>query len=503
MRNVRPSEVALAVVALVVGLLPLVAWLPMITSPVMAVLTALWAAALVPLARRKPVFAMLGTALLYASTNFWAVTTTTVVIFIAARRITPRRKLWLTVVVTAVAQVLCSLVNYVHIPAPLTMTEIIGGNVFGAVFLLLMPAGAGMLLGRRKPLIQLLRQRNEYLERAQALTASKARTEERSHIAGEMHDMLGHRLSLISIHAGALELATSAKAPEVHEQAELVRTTAAIAMAELREILGVLRANTEPEPLDENAGTREDVTRLVESSCTAGISVRLEWNGDDLTDADPRSRRAIHRVVREGLTNVHKHASDARTRVAVTVAKGRAQVLVVNSPTKAGPGRGTRRGLVGLEERVGLLGGGFVAGPAPEGGFRVAADVPLHPVAIGETTIENVPEAPAPIAAEALTLPRVMASGCLATLVGVPVLGSIVMILALGAAGGGQIGAKDYDRLQIGADQAAITEQFGIGDIDAHACLRYVAMDTLDVDRYQLCFRDGKLASKDAIKLDP
>ncbi|TWP46444.1 two-component sensor histidine kinase [Lentzea tibetensis] len=501
-QKIRPGELVLAVLALLVGLLPLGVPLPISTHPAMAVVTAICAAALVPLARRKPVLAMLATTLLYASTNFWAITTTTFVIFTAARLITPRGRLWLTVLGTGVGQVVFSSVNYLIVPTPLTRADVVGGTVFGLIFLLLLPALAGMLLGQRKPLTRLLQERNEYLERAQALTASKARTEERSHIAGEMHDMLGHRLSLISIHAGALELMTSKQAPELHEQAELVRTTSSVAMAELREILGVLRANTEPETLDENAGTREDVLRLVESSCAAGISVRLEWHGDDVADADPRSRRAIHRVVREGLTNVHKHAPDARARVSVTVSDGRAEVLVVNSTTDAPKGKGTRRGLIGLEERVGLIGGRFVAGPAPEGGFRIAADLPLHPAALADAAVtgDAVPEVPpVPIVAESLTLPRVVASGCLGAMVGVPVLGSLVVILVVSAVGGGAMDAGTFVQLQLGTEETTITEQYGIGTADAEGCLRYRQNDGDQGQEYKLCFQDGKLARKDVV----
>ncbi|GLZ36055.1 two-component sensor histidine kinase [Lentzea sp. NBRC 105346] len=495
-RRVRPGEVVLALAVLAFGLLPLVVPLPLPTHPATAVLTTVWAAALIPLARRKPVWAMLATAPLYVTTNFWAVATTTFAVFIAARRITPRRRLWLTVLGTAVAQVAFSVIN--PTPPATSMAGMVAGAVFGTLFLLVFPALAGMLLGQRKPLIRLLQERNDYLERAQALTASKARTEERSHIAGEMHDMLGHRLSLISIHAGALELATASKAPQVQEQAELLRTTAALAMAELREILGVLRANPEPESLDEHVGTRSDVTQFVASSVEAGLDVRLDWSGDDVADADPRTRRAIHRVVREGLTNVHKHAPDARTRVSVTVLNGRAQVLVVNATSGATAGPGTRRGLVGLEERVGLLGGQFAAGPAVEGGFRVAADVPLHPVLVSDAAAEHVVEAPAPIAAEVLTLPRVMASGCLGALVVVPVFGIMMMLLLLSTFGlTAQLTPEQYASLTVGTEESAITEEFGIGRGD-DTCVNYLAADA-SASEYRLCFTDGKLVSKEEI----
>ncbi len=251
---------------------------------------------------------------------------------------------------TAVLQTAFGFVQPSVRATPLIETAL--GSVFGALFLVIFPAVSGMLLGRRRPMVRLLQERNEYLERARALTAGAARSEERAHIAGEMHDMLGHRLSLISIHAGALELATATKAPQLHEQAELIRTTSSVAMAELRDILGVLRTNPEPESLDEDTGTRTDISNLVESSVDAGITVTLDWSGDDLREADPRVRRAVHRVVREALTNVHKHAPKARARVQVGVHSGRVRIQV----RERSDGHDARQGHPARPDRAGGTG---------------------------------------------------------------------------------------------------------------------------------------------------
>jgi hypothetical protein len=198
-----------------------------------------------------------------------------------------------------------------------------------------------------------------------------------------MHDLLGHRLSLISLHAGALELGTRKGAPALSEQAALVRATARTALDELREVLGILRvAAAEPE-VDghgDEAGTREDVAALVLASHRAGVPVELAWSGPDLTDVDGRVRRALHRVVREALTNVHKHAPGAATRVVIEHGAEAVRVEVGNDlPPRGHPaGAGTRMGLVGLEERVRLAGGAFRAGASPDGArFVVSATLPL------------------------------------------------------------------------------------------------------------------------------
>jgi signal transduction histidine kinase len=480
--------------AFLVGLVPLIAPLAPVPHPLLTVATALWIAALVWLAPRKPGWALLLTGPLFAINNLWAMATTAFVVFAASRRIPRLGRLWALLGVTAALQTGFSLF-VVHKDTPLW--ESLLGGVVGSAFFVLFPAVSGMLLGRRRPMVQLLQERNDYLERARALTAASARSEERAHIAGEMHDMLGHRLSLISIHAGALELATATKAPQLHEQAELIRTTSSLAMAELREILGVLRTNPEPESLDEDTGTRSDIAALVESSANAGISVSLDWSGDDLHGADPRTRRAVHRVVREALTNVHKHAPSARARVQVAVQGGRARIQVLNGPSTATPGKGTRRGLIGLEERVGLLGGSFSAGPPIEGGFRIAADVPLRPAAQADQAVAEIAEVPPPLAAEVLTVPRVLGGGCLGLLAMVPITGALVVLLLFTLLNPTQMNAPYFDSLKVGVtSEEEVMDQFGVGQLGADGCSRFQASHNAALF-YKLCYRDGKLASKE------
>jgi signal transduction histidine kinase len=488
MRFVWPS------LAFLVGLVPLIAPLAPVPHPLLTIATALWIAALVWLAPRKPGWALLLTGPLFAINNLWAMATTAFVVFAASRRIPRLGRLWALLGVAAVLQTGFGLF-LVHPDSPLW--ETLAGGIVGSTFFVLFPAVSGMLLGRRRPMVRLLQERNEYLERARALTAASARSDERAHIAGEMHDMLGHRLSLISIHAGALELTTATKAPQLHEQAELIRTTSSLAMAELRDILGVLRTNPEPESLDEDTGTRSDIAALVESSANAGIPVSLDWSGDDLHSADPRTRRAVHRVVREALTNVHKHAPSARTRVLVAVQGGRARIQVLNGPSTATPGRGTRRGLIGLEERVGLLGGSFSAGPPVEGGFRVAADVPLHPAAQADQTVTEVAEVPPPLAAEVLTVPRVLGGGCLGLLALLPISGALIVLLLFTLLNPTQMNAPYFDSLRVGVtSDEEVMNQFGFGQLGVDGCSRYRTSHNADL-LYKLCYRDGKLASKE------
>lgn len=433
-RRLLVRDGVLAAVVLGIGLFPVPAVLTPFTHLGWVIALACWAALLVPVCRQWPAVALLATAPVFAGPNFWAAAVLPVITFAAARRISPARRLWSVVLVTAV-------VDFVLMLAFQSdqldgFADLATGHAATATLLLVLPASVGALLGHRRPRVRLLQERNEYLERAQLLTAAKARVQERGHIAGEMHDMLGHRLSLISIHAGALELGAAKNAPELSGQAELLRTTASSALSELREILGVLRGYEESDiGSDDRIGTRPDVEELVAESRAAGIDVDLRWTGPDLDHADPRTRRAVHRVVREGLTNVHKHASTARTGVEVGVEDGRVHIRVVNGAARGGRRLpGTRSGLVGLDERIALLDGTFHNGPTPEGGFRLAASIPTHPATADRPEPSVLPEQPTtePLAAEALTWPRVLGAGCLGLLAVLPVLlGMLILIGSL------------------------------------------------------------------------
>jgi len=245
---------------------------------------------------------------------------------------------------------------------------------------LLLPGAIGFLAAERARRVDALRERNAILERADRLVDEQARAQERARIAGEMHDLLGHRLSLISLHAGALELGARERAPAFSEQASTVRRMTKMAMDELREVLSILRLDVPEGDIgvsDNEVGTRADVSALVLASQRAGQQIRLEWEGEDLPGVDGNIRRAVHRVVREALTNVHKHAPGAATAVLVGRGADGIRVEVRNelrAPVAAGAD-GT--GLAGLRERVRLVGGTIQAGATSDRAFRVVAVFPL------------------------------------------------------------------------------------------------------------------------------
>ncbi|MGW2089393.1 sensor histidine kinase [Streptomyces sp. NPDC001880] len=277
-----------------------------------------------------------------------------------------------------------------------------------AVTAVVVPGLIGTVYGQQARLLRALRERGDAAEQVRRFADREARTHERSRIAAEMHDLVGHRLSLISLHAGGLELALDQAAPELREEAALVRRTTRDAMRELRQALGVLGPlgrDTGPDALTDATGTRADVEALVAESRDGGITVRLEWSGPDLDACPARVRRAVHRVVREALTNVHRYATAAHVTVRVEQDDRTVRVTVRNgvSPAPAGaPSEaGTGRGLTGLRERVELLGGTFEAGALTPGGFQVVATVPAEPDdAVASKGSEGGAEASTPTAAD-------------------------------------------------------------------------------------------------------
>jgi signal transduction histidine kinase len=237
----------------------------------------------------------------------------------------------------------------------------------------------GAFIGARRDLVASLRARAEQAETALALRADQARLAERTRIAQEMHDVLAHRISLIGLHAGGLEVRPDAGPEVVERSATLIRETARAALEDLRGVLGVLRTDTTQVGADLAPQPQlRDVPRLVASSSAAGVGVTLvdELPGAEVPEV---TGRTVYRVVQEALTNVHKHARDAATTVRLTCDPGGGLVVeVVNvRPVSAEallPGAGV--GLVGLRERVELAGGTLDAGPTAAGGWQVRAWFP-------------------------------------------------------------------------------------------------------------------------------
>ncbi|MGW3916884.1 sensor histidine kinase [Streptomyces sp. NPDC005070] len=276
------------------------------------------------------------------------------------------------------------------------------------------PVLLGLYMGARRRLMESLRERADSLERELQLLAERAeeraewaRNEERTRIAREMHDVVAHRVSLMVVHAAALQ-AVARKDPEkAVKNAALVGDMGRQALTELREMLGVLRtgdglqARVPSVPLaavgaaaaaaasraaGDSSGAGEgpslaEIDELIGQSAAAGMVVALSVEGDMRAYAREIEQTA-YRVVQEALTNVHKHAAGAKTYVRLAHRVSEIAMQVENEcPPEVGAGSSVGlpsggNGLLGMKERVAALGGVFVSGPTDAGGFRVSAVIP-------------------------------------------------------------------------------------------------------------------------------
>jgi signal transduction histidine kinase len=235
----------------------------------------------------------------------------------------------------------------------------------------------GAYVGARQALVDSLRDRAERAEAERHLRVEQARVGERTRIAREMHDLLAHKMSLIALHAGALEVDPSAGPAKVETTVTLIGTTAREALDELRWVLGLLRDDGTVAGAPALPERIADVRRLVSSWQQAGMDVSLN---DDAGRVPAAIQRAVYRTVQEGLTNASKHAPGAPVTVTLAGGDGAAvTVTVVNgTPERSGgtdlPGTGT--GLVGLTERLRLAGGTLSSGRDAVGRWVLEARIP-------------------------------------------------------------------------------------------------------------------------------
>jgi signal transduction histidine kinase len=238
--------------------------------------------------------------------------------------------------------------------------------------------GWGMFVRSKRQLMLSLRDRARRAETEAALRAEQAQRLAREEIAREMHDVLAHRLTLLSVHAGALEFRPDAPREEIARAAGVIRESAHEALQDLREIIGVLRAGD-----SDDAGrphpTLAALDALVAESRLAGMKVVLVDRLADPAAVPASVGRTAYRIVQEGLTNARKHAPGTEVTVTVVGEPGDGLTVTVRNPAPPGevphvPGSG--QGLIGLTERATLAGGTLDHGTGDDGGFRVRAWLP-------------------------------------------------------------------------------------------------------------------------------
>jgi signal transduction histidine kinase len=241
--------------------------------------------------------------------------------------------------------------------------------VFGVVWL------AGFLLGRKFEEGEAATQRAAQLEREREEQARIAVAEERARIARELHDVVGHSVSVMTVQASGVRRLLRDDQEREREALLIVERTGREALAEMRRMVGVLRRPEEGPALAPQPSL-EHLDRLVEQAREAGLPVDLRVEGAAV-ELPVGVDLTAYRLVQEGLTNALKHARATRAEVLVNYGDGQIEVVVSDDGKGVGNGDGGGHGLVGMRERVSVYGGELDAGPQPGGGYRLRAKLPL------------------------------------------------------------------------------------------------------------------------------
>jgi signal transduction histidine kinase len=241
--------------------------------------------------------------------------------------------------------------------------------VFGVVWIV------GFSLGRKFEEGEEAKERAARAEREREERARAAVAEERARIARELHDVVGHSVSVMTVQASGVRRLLRPDQDREREALLVVERTGREALAEMRRMVGVLRRPEEAPALAPQPSL-DHLNRLVEQAREAGLPVELHVEGQAI-QLPAGVDLTAYRLVQEGLTNVVKHAQATRAEVLVNYGDGYLEVTVKDNGQGVGNGDGGGHGLVGMRERVSVYGGDLDAGPQPGGGYRLRAKLPL------------------------------------------------------------------------------------------------------------------------------
>ena len=205
--------------------------------------------------------------------------------------------------------------------------------------------------------------------------ARRAVEDERSRITRELHDVLAHSVSVMTVQASAVRRLLTPDQEREREALMTVEETGRQALAEMRRLLGIMRTETEPPALAPQPGLGT-LPELVEQVRQSGLPVELTVEGTPVK-LPAGVDLSAYRIVQEALTNTLKHAGPAHAWVAVRYAGEDVEIEVDNDGNSENSGDGGGHGLVGMRERVALCGGELKSGPRPGGGFRISARLPV------------------------------------------------------------------------------------------------------------------------------
>lgn len=252
------------------------------------------------------------------------------------------------------------------------------GEYFGALSAVVAPAVVGRFVRFQREQSRRLQELTRQLERERELNVARAVADERARIARELHDVVAHTISVVAIQADAAEAVLDADPERARVPLQTIRRSAAEALTEMRRLLSVLR---EAEPADElsPAPSLERLPDLIERVRAAGVEVTFEVAGRP-REVPASLDLSAYRIVQEALTNVGKHGAGAPARVALDWGQDALAIEIRDAGSttaRRASANGTGHGLVGMRERVRMLGGEFSAGPGTDGGFVVSAILPF------------------------------------------------------------------------------------------------------------------------------
>jgi signal transduction histidine kinase len=249
-----------------------------------------------------------------------------------------------------------------------------GDWVFSVLFFFAVWFG-GFVVGHKFEEADAAKERAMRAEREREDRARVAVAEERARIARELHDVVGHSVSVMTVQAAGVRRLLRPEQEREREALLTVERTGREALAEMRRMVGVLRRPEEAPALAPQPSL-EHVDRLIEQAREAGLPVELRVQGK-ACELPAGVDLTAYRLVQEGLTNALKHARATRAEVLVDYGDGAIEVIVSDDGTGVGNGEGGGHGLVGMRERVSVYGGELDAGPKPGGGYRLRARLPL------------------------------------------------------------------------------------------------------------------------------
>ena len=380
-----------------------------------------------------------------------------------------------------------------------------------ALLTIMLPWLAGRYARQHDALVRAGWELAERLGREQDLLGERIRLLERSRIASDMHDSLGHELSLIALRAAALQV-DPALDESARKAAGELRESAAEATQRLQQILSVLQEDGATAPVLPSDDT---VGALVERAAAAGMAVTLEG---ELERLPPMADRAAYRVVQEALTNATKHAPGAAVTVRLSTdpAAGQAVVAVANAAPPAGslPGTGAAGfGLIGLDERVRLAGGRLQAEPVGDG-FAVTARLPLTAGA-ATTPLDSKRE---------LAVARRQARRSMIDAIWAPVVVSVVLLALVvgydlyGSSERSVLDSEVYAQVRVGQSQSSVESRLPAREANGgerppgapadprgtEECRFYRSNERSLSPAYRFCFSDGRLVHKGEVPVvDP